>query len=79
MRTRVSVKRKTNAPQHRGTGHYCGECALPCWNKLNLDYKGDVFIGRCTESTFGKIIDGKGIVYVDWNACGHFEGKGGEQ
>lgn len=79
MRTRKSIKRKMNEPQHRGTGHYCGECALPCWNKENRDYKGDVFIGRCHWSQFGKIIDGTGVVYTDNNACEHFEGKGGEQ
>ena len=79
MRTRKTIKRKTNEPQHKGTGHYCGECSLPCWNKENRDYRGDAFIGRCRFSQFGKIIDGTGVVYTDNNACEHFEAKGGEQ
>ena len=76
---RRTLKRPVKAPTHRGTGHYCGECALPCWNKLNLDYKGDVFIGRCKWSTYGRVVNGTGIVYTDREACEHFEMKGGEQ
>lgn len=80
MRTiKGTAKQPAKVMVHAGTGHVCGECRFPCWNKENRNYKGDAFIGRCRWSQFGKIIDGTGVVYIDNNACVYFEGKGGAQ
>ena len=67
-----TLKRPVKAPTHRGTGHTCGECSLPCWNTENRNFKGEAFIGRCCWSNYGRIINGAGVVYTEREACEHF-------
>lgn len=57
----------------------CGACSLPEWDTENRDYKGQIFIGRCKYSQFGKIIKGTGVVYIDTCACTNFQQKEGSR